>query len=509
MKVVSLGMVQSAGADFAATNGSPQRRVSTRRPSHVTTGIPRHPRRPPLLTNTTEVMMTIDLARVDAYLEEHLEESLEDLARLCRQPSVAAQGLGIAECADLTAELLRDGGFRAEVLPSDGNPVVYGEADGASEKTLLFYNHYDVQPAEPLELWDSPPFEPTRREGKLYARGVGDDKGHIVSRLAAVRAIRAVAGELPCRVKFLIEGEEEVGSNNLPAFIERHRERLRADGCIWEFGGVDYEGRPFTYLGMRGDFYVELTVQKLTRDAHSGIGGSIFPHAAWRLVWALATLKGQDERILIDGWYDDVIAPSAADLDLLARLPDQEAQLRATFGIDRFTGGVTGAELRRQEVFVPTCTISGLTSGYQGPGSKTVLPAAASAKIDFRLVPEQDPADLLPKLRRHLDRHGFDDVAIVQHGGEHPARTTADSPFIDLVTGTAETLYGRPMTIAPMSGGSGPMYPFVKHLGVPIANAGIGRPEGNAHAPNEHIHIEEFLRGAKHIARIIAGMPGV
>jgi acetylornithine deacetylase/succinyl-diaminopimelate desuccinylase-like protein len=171
--------------------------------------------------------MAIDLARVDAYLEAHLEESLEELATLCRQPSVAAQGLGMTECAELTAGLLREHGFASAVMPSDGFPVVYGEAAGTDERTLLFYNHYDVQPAEPLELWDSPLFEPTLRDGKLYARGVGDDKGHIVSRLAAVKAIKAIHGELPCRVKFIIEGEEEIGSNNLPAFIDKNRGLVR------------------------------------------------------------------------------------------------------------------------------------------------------------------------------------------------------------------------------------------------------------------------------------------
>ncbi len=450
--------------------------------------------------------MAIDLARVDAYLEAHLDETLAELGRLCAQPSVAAQGLGMAECAELTATMLREHGLDAEVVPSDGFPVVLGEMAGASEKTLLFYNHYDVQPAEPLELWDSPPFEMTRRDGKLYARGVGDDKGHIVSRLAAIRAILATHDGLPCRVKFIIEGEEEIGSNTLTAFVQQHADRLRADGCIWEFGGVNYNGRPFTYLGMRGDFYVELSVKTLTSDAHSGLGGSLFPNAAWRLTWALATLKAQDERIQIAGWYDDVLEPSAYDRELLAALPNEEEQLKAGYGLSGFLGGVTGVALREQEVFVPTCTISGLTSGYQGPGSKTVLPAEARAKIDFRLVPDQDPADLLPKLRRHLNEHGFGDVVITQLGGEHPARTTSDSPFVDLVTESAAGLYGKPAIIAPMSGGSGPMYPFVKYLGVPIANAGIGRPESNAHAPNEHVYVEEFLRGAKHIARIMAGM---
>ena len=444
--------------------------------------------------------------RVDRALEGGLEAALADLERLCRQPSIAAQGVGIEECAGLTATLLREYGFRAEVLESAGNPVVYGEADGASERTLLCYNHYDVQPAEPLELWESPPFEPARRGGRLFARGVGDDKGHIVSRLAAVRALRDVHGELPCRVKFVIEGEEEIGSTNLGPFIERERDRLRADACLWEFGMVDYAGRPVTYGGMRGDVYVELSVRTLARDAHSGLGGSLFPNAAWRLVWALATLKGADERILIPGWHDDVLPPSERDLERLAHLPNEEADLKEGFGLDAFLGGVTGAELRRRGVFEPTCTISGLTSGYQGPGSKTVLPALASAKVDFRIVPEQDPDDLLRKLRAHLDAQGFHDVEINRLGGEHAARTDLDSPFVRLVAETAEEVYGQPMLLAPMIGGSGPMYPFVKYLGLPIANAGIGTPDGNAHAPNENIVIAEFLRGAKHVARILARM---
>lgn len=257
---------------------------------------------------------------------------------------------------------------------------------------------------------------------------------------------------------------------------------------------------------MRGDFSVELSVKTLTTDAHSGLGGSIFPNAAWRLTWALATLKARDERIQSAGWYDDVLVPSDHDRELLAALPNEEEQLKAGYGLTGFLGGATGVALRQQEVFVPTCTISGLTSGYQGPGSKTVLPAEARAKVDFRLVPEQDSADLLPKLRRHLDAHGFNAVQITQLGGEHPARTTSDSPFVDLVTATAASRYEKSAVVAPMSGGFGPMYPFVQYLGVPIANAGIGRPESNAHAPNEHVYAEEFLCGAKRIARILVGL---
>ena len=286
-----------------------------------------------------------------------------------------------------------------------------GERGGTSLRTLLFYNHYDVQPPEPLELWEHPPFEPTLQDGKLYGRGVSDDKGHIAARLHALDALLAVDGDLPCRVKFVIEGEEEVSSKHLPEVVRAHKRRLGADACVWEFGGVDHEDAPLQYLGLRGICYVELSVETGSIDAHSGIGGSIFPNAAWRLTWALASLKGPDERIRIPGFYDPVRPPSARDRELMAALPETADEYRTRYGLAGFLRGLEGGvELRLAEVFEPTCTICGLTSGYQGPGSKTVLPARASAKVDFRLVPDQTPEEVLRELRAHLDAEGFADV---------------------------------------------------------------------------------------------------
>src|SRR3990172_9391830 len=214
------------------------------------------------------------------------------------------------ECASLVAAMLHDRGFSAEIMPTDGAPVVFAERKGESNKTRLFYHHYDVQPPEPLDLWDSPPFEPTLRDGKLFARGVSDDKGHIQCRLAALDAIKAVTGSYPCRLKFAIEGEEETSSVNLEEFVVSHADKLKADACVWEFGGVDHEERPEQYLGLRGICYVELSVKTASQDAHSGLGGSIFANAAWRLVWALNTLKDTNERIRIPGFYDAVKPPS-------------------------------------------------------------------------------------------------------------------------------------------------------------------------------------------------------
>ncbi len=282
------------------------------------------------------------IAKIDRHIDEHFEQYLEDLRALCRLPSVAAQGQAIGETADLTRELLEKYGVSAKVLPTTRNPVVYGEASGASGQTVLCYNHYDVQPAEPLELWESEPFDAVVRDGKIYGRGVGDDKGHIVCRLGAIDALRAVTGGMPCGVKFLIEGEEEIGSGSLDAFIAANAEMLKADGCLWEFGGVDYDGKAQIFAGMRGDLYVELRAKTATKDAHSGLGGSQFPNAAWRLTWALASLKGQDERIQIPGWYDDVREASARDMELLEALPDDEALIQETYGLAGFLLGATG-----------------------------------------------------------------------------------------------------------------------------------------------------------------------
>ena len=445
-----------------------------------------------------------DLVAVDRYLESHLESSLAELSRLVAQPSVSAQNLGMRECAAMVADMLRRRGFETEILPSAGHPVVVAERPGRSDRTLLIYNHYDVQPAEPLELWTSPPFEPARRNGRLYGRGVSDDKGHFVARLHAIDALLAEGGELPCRIKFVVEGEEEVGSVHLPDFIREHRERLSGDACLWEFGSVDHHDVPMQFAGLRGICYVELSVTTAKLDVHSGVGGSIFPNAAWRLVWALATLKGPDERIRVPGHYDSVGPPTARDRELMAALPDVAAEYRARYGVERFVRGLSGgAELRIAEVFEPTCTICGLTAGYQGPGSKTVLPARASAKVDFRLVPDQTPEEVVRKLRAHLDAQGFPDVEIEFLGGGPAGRTDPDHPFIRMVAETAAPVYGAPMQIVPMIGGSGPNHAFIHQLGVPVATAGLGHPDTRAHAPDENLRVDLYLKHARHVVRLM------
>jgi acetylornithine deacetylase/succinyl-diaminopimelate desuccinylase-like protein len=446
-----------------------------------------------------------DLKQTDSYITAHLDESLNELAKLCAIPSIAAQNRGLDECAALVAKMLERRGFKAEIMPSGGAPVVYAERKGESDKTLLFYNHYDVQPPEPLELWESPPFEATRRDGKMFARGVSDDKGHFVSRLFALDALVAQGAELPCNIKFIVEGEEEISSVHLPAFVEKQAKKLAADACIWEFGYVDHRNVPMQVLGMRGICYVQLETECLSQDVHSGLGGSIFPNAAWRLVWALSTLKGQDERIRIPHHYDNVLPPSAHDRQLAASLPYEGDEYRQRYGVKEFLRGTDGhPALHLQETMEPTCTICGLSSGYEGPGSKTVLPAKAFAKVDFRLVPNQTPEEVLKNLRAHLDAEGFEDVKINYIGGEAPGRVDPDDPFIQLVVNTAKDVYGVPQDVVPMSGGSGPNHAFLHFLKLPIAAAGLGYPGNQVHAPNENIREDLYVKATQHVTRIIS-----
>ncbi len=439
----------------------------------------------------------------NSYLQQHLDESIEELKRLCAQPSVAAQNWGIQETANMVSSMLQARGFRVNVFPTEGSPVVVAERKGKSDKTILFYNHYDVQPPDPLELWESPPFEPEIRDGKLFARGVSDDKGHLVSRLFAIDAILANDDELPCNIKFVVEGEEEVGSVHLPDFIKNHTSILKADACIWEFGGVNHEDIPEQALGMRGICYVELSVETANIDTHSGLGGSIFPNAAWRLVWALSSIKNDNEKIMLPEFYDSIIPPDERDWALMRALPEVADEYKSRYGIHHFLNELQGGvELRMAEVFQPTCTICGLDSGYQGKGSKTIIPAKATAKVDFRLVPNQTPEDVLKQLRQHLDKHGFEDVKIEYLGGEPPARTDPDDPFVKLVVEEALPVYGKPMIIIPMIGGSGPNHAFIHYLNLPVATSGLGHPGSRAHAPNENIRLDLYLKAAEHIIRI-------
>jgi acetylornithine deacetylase/succinyl-diaminopimelate desuccinylase-like protein len=441
----------------------------------------------------------------DSYISSNLDTYIQETAELCAVPSVSAKGgPAMAQCAGVVASILQRHGFEVQQFPTPGNPVVVGRAPGGSPRTLLLYNHYDVQPPEPLELWTTPPFEPTVRDGALYARGAKDDKGEFLARIAAVDAVRSAhGGELPCGITFVVEGEEEIGSPTIAAFVQDHLDLLRSHGAIWEEGMLTADGRPLCGLGCRGVLSVEFHVRKLSRDAHSG-AGSTLPSAPWRLLWALTSLKEPDGRMRIPGFYDSALPPSDLDRQIFADLPSDENVVRGQLGVEEFVNGVTGEDYKLA-VFNPTCNIQGIWGGYQGPGNKTIVPAEAFAKVDFRLVPNQDPEDIYAKLRAHLDANGFTDVETTCISAMWPAKSPADNPLVRLTATMGEEVYGKPAALLPISGGSSPIYAFAGPLGIPVVTAGVGYEGSRTHSPDEHVRLDHFRDAARHIARIIDG----
>ena len=435
-----------------------------------------------------------------SYLEAHAGEAQALLEQICSQPSIVAQNIGMVEMANLMETLLTETGFSTRRLHVEGAPTaIYGELRGDSDYTVLLYNHYDVQPAEPYELWLSPPFVPTVRDGKLYARGVSDNKGEIAARLAAIRALRAVYGTLPITLRWIIEGEEEVGSPHFGALAEQYSALLQADGCLWEGSSFDASGRPELVMGTKGLLYVQLDVDGTGVDAHSG-AAPILPSAAWRLVQALATLRTPSGHIRIPGFYDAVLPPSEEQLAAITDQPNQDAEMRAAFQVEKFVDDLTGAALLERRSFAPTCNIAGLVSGYTGEGSKTVLPAKAMAKIDFRLVPNQEPDDILAKLRAHLDVEGYNDIRITTFGKADPVVTPMHDPFVRRIAALAESFSGERPSVTPIAGGTLPLLGALRRfVGVPglCAPGNATYWASGAHAPNEHIRLSDLARAVR------------
>ena len=437
----------------------------------------------------------------ESFLAEQRERFIDDLKSLVAQPSVAATGQGLPDMAALVQQRLERIGATVQPISTGGAPILYAEI-GSGPRTLLIYNHYDVQPPDPIELWTTPPFEPNVRDGKLYARGVSDNKGDLACRLQAIEAWQQTIGPLPLTIKWVIEGEEEIGSPHLAEFAQQHAARLPADGCLWETGGKNEDDRMALTLGLKGIQYLELRARSGERDLHSGLA-AIAPSAVWRLVWALNTLKDQNDEILIDRYTDHVRAPDEAELARLRALPFDEAKRKAALGIERFINDEHGLDVLKRLYYGPTVTICGIQAGYTGEGLKTVLPNTACAKIDCRLVPDLTPEICIALLRAHLDRRGFGDVEIVPLNGEHPAASPVDAPIVAACRTAVQQVYGHDPVMIPLSAGSGPMYPLTTALGIPTVMAGVTYPGSRAHAPDENIRLDDYFEGLRFIRRLI------
>jgi len=457
----------------------------------------------PLAKNPSETL-TERKDEIFSEIDKSSNRFVEKLQSLCRQPSVSAQNLGLEETAELVSRLLKENGFTVEAFsPSGGPPVVFGElASKSGRRTLILYNHYDVQPVEPVELWKNSPFSATVEDGRVYARGASDNKGNIVSRLLAISAFLKVAQDVPCNIKWVIEGEEEIGSPHFSEFITRYKERLTGDSGIWEFGGLDYDDRPLVTLGLKGMLYVEFRVQTALKDSHSA-RAAVVENPAWRLVRMLDTITDEDGGILVEGWYDNVKPFTPEELEVIRAMPLEEHSIRDELGVKNFLFGLTGFEFKKAFYGNPTANIAGIWSGYTGPGHKTVLPSIAQAKMDFRLVPNQDPVKLAEKLRQHLVRHGFADVEVNLQAENPAARTPIDAPIAKIATRAGrEVFHKEPVTLV-TSAASGPMHYFTNTLGLPTVAIGCNHAKSNTHAPNENQRIDVFVQGSKWIARVI------
>ena len=446
------------------------------------------------------------MSAIDAVVDVEMPGLISDLQTLIRQPSVSAKKQGLVECANLVAETMHKAGINSEVLYLDDNsvpPIVYGEVKSRSntDKTVLFYNHYDVQPEEPLELWKDDPFSGKVEGNYIYGRGSADDKGELITRIKAVEYFLKRTGDVPCNVKFMVEGEEEIGSVHIEQYLNKYRDRLRCDGVIWEFGYVDAKDRPIISLGMKGLLYVELIAKGPVRDAHSSLA-VLIENPAWRLVSALATMRDQNGRILIKDWYKEVKSFTKEELEVISKEPFDDKEFKQEYGINRLVKNAKGKDIKKALVGMPTCNIAGFNSGYIGEGAKTVLPAHAMVKIDFRLVPKMLPEKQLVRLKRHLKLKGFDDIEVKFIHGEAAARTPLRDPFVSQVQQAARETFGSSITSV-SSAGTGPMYSFVKVLKAPCISIGSTYMFARIHSPNEFARIDLLNKTTKCIGSIM------
>jgi acetylornithine deacetylase/succinyl-diaminopimelate desuccinylase-like protein len=460
-----------------------------------------------------------------------MDDLISDLQLLIRQPSVSAKKNGLLECSNLVKQLMEKAGIKTELLYLQENntncknnhlkiysesnnvcsipPLIYGEVKSKKNpngKTLLFYNHYDVQPEDPIELWENKePFSGKVKGNYIYGRGSSDDKGELITRIKAVEYLLKRYGDVPCNIKFIVEGEEEIGSPNLEKFLLQNKEKLKCDGVIWEFGYIDEKERPIIMLGVKGILYIELVSKGgPEREVHSSLA-SLIENPAWTLVDALKTLRNNDGTICIKDWYKEVKNFSQEELNILDKEPFNEEIFKKEYGISKFLNNVKGIEVKKFFEGRPTCNISSIIAGYSGEGSKTIIPDKAIAKLDFRLVPDMDPIVQYKRLCDHFRNHGFTDDLLEVNllNKEWPARTKpVNSPFIRVVEESAIPIFNS--TIKSISSAAtGPMYYFLNLLDVPCVCIGSSYKYGKSHSPNEFARLDLLNKTTKWISILI------
>ena len=421
---------------------------------------------------------------------------MKDLQRLIKIPSVSAKNQYLEKCAEEIVKIMKESGISSELLYLDKEyanapPIVYGEIKSKSNpqgKTILFYNHYDVQPEEPIDLWEYDPFEGIIEDNKIFGRGSSDDKGELITRINAVKYLLKHTGDVPLNIKFLIEGEEEIGSNNISNYLNKFKDKFKNDLVIWEFGYINQKKHPIISLGMKGLLYIEMTSTGPSKDVHSSLA-VLIENPVWTLIRAISTMTDKYGKILIEDWYKETIPLTNEELKLIENEVFDEDSFKKEYGIDNLLNNITIKDAKEALVNEPTCNISGIISGYTGNGAKTILPSKASVKIDFRLVPGMDPNIQFERLKTHMLKNGFGDIKITCINGEAAGRTEINNPYVKLVQESANKVFGNSI-ISISSAGTGPMHAFIDVLKAPCISIGGTYVYSRIHSPNEYALID-------------------
>jgi acetylornithine deacetylase/succinyl-diaminopimelate desuccinylase-like protein len=446
----------------------------------------------------------MSFSRYDRYVDRHAQSFAERLQALCRMPSVAARGTGMRATAEAVEQMMQRVGIGTRSFKiGSGYPIIYGEC-GAGPNAYLIYGHYDVQPVGHLADWSVGPFAASIVDGKLYARGAANSKGDLLARLAAVEAYQKSFGKLPACFRFIVEGEDGLGSPSLYRFTAEHPDLLQAKGCLWDEGYRDTRERPVISLGFKGITFLELRAHGARTDLHSK-WGTIVPNPAWRLVQALSTITSPKGVITIDGFSSHLAPVTEDDLKALRGIELDEAGLKREFRIASWVRSMKGDALIKEHIFGATCTICGIQTGHTEAGPKTVLPSTAMARLDFRLVPDLTPELVVGLLRDHLNVRGFKDIEVIELGSAPLAKSSASSSVARATTESALEIYGVPPIVYPMDPSSGPVGAVcgASNPSAPVASFGISYSGSNPHGPDENIRLDDFLQSIKFIGRVI------
>jgi acetylornithine deacetylase/succinyl-diaminopimelate desuccinylase-like protein len=453
---------------------------------------------------SAEAPAGVDFAAFDAVVEARLDGWVAELREFLAIPSEGGRPDELRRAAEWTAARLRRLGASVEVLEADGAPpLVVGEI-GDGPRTLSAVQHYDVQPAAPLELWTTPPYEPDVRDGRVYARGATDNKGEFLPRVWAVEAWLEAFGPLPCRVRFLVEGEEEIGSGALDALLDLRPQLRDADAALIEGGGLDLRGRPLVVAGGKGMVVLDLHLRTMRVDSHSSIS-NLVPNAAQRMAAALATCWDAEGRPAIRGLSTGARTPTDAQRATVATMDLRELDdIREHQAIEAFTAGLEGLAAAEVLAFEPTLNLQGLWSGHTDPVTpKTVIPAEAWARLDIRLVPDQVPEEVAAAVRRHFDEHGFGDVELIQRESEAAWWTPPDHPIVLAAGAAAEDVAGQAPAYSVSLAGTVPMHQVCATHRVPVTSLGAARDDCDAHAPDENIRVADLLTATRITGRFL------